>query len=116
AHLAAALRSMGEKADQVRVLFVSVDPNRDTLSVLRQYTHAFGPQFVGLTGSQAQLHALSKRYRVAYSYGNKYPHGRYVVNHSSPIFVFARKGHVRLRMNYKGPSSAIAHDLEQLLD
>src|SRR5699024_1515697 len=82
-HLAAALRSMGPKASQVRVLFVSVDPHRDTLPLFKTYPQAFGPQFVGLTGTQDQLHALAKRYRVAYSYGNKYPHGNYVVNHSS---------------------------------
>ncbi len=115
-HLAAALRSMGKKADQVRVLFVSVDPNRDSPALLKTYTQAFGSQFVGLTGTQDQLHALAKRYRVAYSYGNKYPHDNYVVNHSSAIFVFDRAGHIRLLMNYKDPTRSIAHDLKQLVD
>src|SRR5699024_2301506 len=54
-HLAAALRTLGPAAKNVRVLFVSVDPKRDTLSLLKTYTKAFGPQFVGLTGTQDQL-------------------------------------------------------------
>lgn len=115
-HIAAALQQLGSRAAQVRVLFVSVDPNRDTLPLLRKYTAAFGPQFVGLTGTQEQLHALAKRYRVAYSYGPEYPNGNYIVNHSAAIYVFDRRGNVRLLMGRKDPLEAMVHDLEQLLN
>ncbi|MDN5864876.1 MAG: SCO family protein [Gammaproteobacteria bacterium] len=115
-HLAAALRTMGADAKQVRVLFVSVDPKRDTPALLEKYTDAFGPQFVGLTGTQEQLRELTKRYRVAYSYGPPDENGNYLVNHGSAIFVFDRQGHVRLLMNRSDPTKAIAHDLELLVN
>jgi protein SCO1/2 len=116
ADMARALRKLGPRAKQVRVLFVSVDPNRDTPQLLKAYTHAYGPQFVGLTGTQKQLRALAARYRQAYSYGPKYPHGNYVVNHGAAIFIFDKRGRVRLLANRSDKSSAIAHDLRQLLD
>ncbi len=116
ADIARALHDLGSKARQVRVLFVSVDPHRDTLPVLKKYTAAFGPQFVGLTGTQKQLRALAARYREAYSYGPNYPKGNYVVNHGAAIYVFDKQGRVRLLMTRKDKSSAIAHDLRQLLD
>ncbi|MGD8574509.1 MAG: SCO family protein, partial [Gammaproteobacteria bacterium] len=58
AALARALHDIGPSADQVRVLFVSVDPERDTPPLLARYTEAFGPRFVGLTGTRQQLDAL----------------------------------------------------------
>ena len=61
------LNALGDKARDVRVLFVTVDPNRDTLPVLKDYTAAFGPEVIGLRGDPDQLAALAKRYRVSYS-------------------------------------------------
>ncbi len=116
ADIARALRSLGKQADQVRVLFVSVDPKRDTPAVLKTYAHAFGPQFVGLTGTQDQLLALTARYRVSYSYDNPDVDGNYTVNHGAAIYVFDKTGRVRLLMSRSDKSAAIAHDLKQLLD
>lgn len=109
-----ALKQLGSKADNVRVLFVSVDPKRDTPKVLKTYTDAFGPQFVGLTGTQAQLKALTKRYRVSYSYQKPDKNGAYAVNHSAAIFVFGPDGKVRLLMNRTDGATAMAQDLSQL--
>jgi len=111
-----ALDKLGKQANDVRVLFVSVDPKRDTPEVLRKYTNAFGPRFIGLTGTQDQIKELSKRYRVSYSYGKPDTHGNYVVNHSSGIFVFGPKGKVRLLMNRSDGAKAMAHDLRQLVN
>ena len=67
ANLAETLRRLGPKAKNVRVLFVSVDPDRDTLPVLKAYVNAFSPQMDGLRGSENAIAALARRYRVAYS-------------------------------------------------
>lgn len=115
ATLARAFQELGPQADGVRMLFVSVDPKRDTPAVLRQYVSAFGPEFVGLTGSGAQLDALTKRYRVAYRLGKPGPDGDYVVYHSSAIFVFDKQGRVRLLANYTDEPAVIAADLRRLL-
>lgn len=116
ADIARTLKTLGAKPGEVRVLFVSVDPGRDTPGLLHNYARAFGPWFVGLTGTQAQLQALSKRYRVSYSYGKPDARGDYVVNHSAAIFVFDRKDRARLLMNHTNSKEAMAHDLRQLLD
>lgn len=114
ATVAHALQKLGARAKDVRVLFVSVDPNRDKAAELRAYTAAFSPQMIGLTGTQDELRALSKRYRVTYGYGDKYPKGNYTVSHSSAIFVFDRHGKVRLLMQEQDGAKAIAADLSRL--
>jgi protein SCO1 len=94
-NLAQALKGLGSQAANVRVLFVTVDPDRDTPTVLKQYVSAFGPDFDGLRGTPDQLAALARRYRVAYSVD---PHSAsgYEVTHSSGIYVFDRNGKARL--------------------
>ncbi len=115
AMLALALQRLGDKADGVRVLFVSVDPKRDSPAVLKGYAAQFSPDVVGLTGTQDQLQALSKRYRVAYSYEKPDAAGDYEVNHSSAIFGFDRQGRVRLLFDRNVGASAVAADLGRLL-
>jgi protein SCO1/2 len=90
------LRALGGSADNVRVLFVTVDPNRDTAAILKQYVAAFGPQIDGLRGSPDQLASLARRYRVAYSVDPHGANGAYEVTHSSGIYAFDRAGKARL--------------------
>jgi len=112
-----ALRQLKDKAQSVRFLFISVDPKRDTPAGLKTYLQAFdSPELVGLTGTQQQLQALAKRYRVSYSYDKPDANGNYAVNHSAAIFVFDRKGRVSLVMNYRNGADAMAHDLKQMVD
>lgn len=95
-NLALVLKKLGQKADDVRVLFVTVDPNRDTLPVLKDYTAAFASEMVGLRGTADQLAALAKRYRVAYSVTPATGDQPYSVTHSSAIYVFDQSGKIRL--------------------
>lgn len=90
------LKTLGKKADDVRVLFVTVDPNRDTLAVLKEYTGAFAPQVVGLRGTPDQLAALAKRYRVAYSVEPATADHPYEVTHGAAVYVFNRAGNIKL--------------------
>ena len=113
--LTAVLDSMGKQADDARVLFVSVDPNRDTPAVLTAYTSSFAPQVIGLTGTPSQLHTLAKRYRVAFSYGKGYPNGSYPVYHSGAVFVFDASGNVRLLFTQSDRTDDISADLQRLL-
>lgn len=80
----------------MRVLFVTVDPSRDTPAVLNQYTAAFGPDVDGLRGDPDQLASLARRYRVAYSVVPHGAGGTYEVTHSSGIYAFDRNGKARL--------------------
>ena len=107
------LRKLGPLADSVRVLFVTVDPNRDTPDILKQYTTSFAPQTVGLRGTADQLAALARRYRVAYSVESATRDHPYEVTHSSGVYVFDRNGDVRLLFS----GMATAHpDLDGFAD
>ncbi len=114
ANLSDALERLGTRAAGVRVLFVTVDPRRDSLSVLRQYVSAFAPQLDGLRGSDNALARLARRYRVIYSVTQASPGRNYEVVHSDSVFFFDRNGHARLVTTDTRNTTAIAEDLERL--
>jgi len=113
AQLAQTLRASGGGND-ARVLFVTVDPARDTTAVMHAYVQAFGPRFVGLRGDAAALNALVRRYRVTYTLGKPDAQGQYDVIHSSAVFVFDREGRARLLFTGKEAPDAMAQDLRRL--
>lgn len=114
-HLKAAIASLTPaQQKQVRVLFVSVDPKRDTPEKLADYTSYFGPDFVGLTGTQKQLQKLTKRYRVTFGYGEPDETGFYLVSHSSGVFAFGPDGKARLLLNNTLKPDQITADLRHL--
>ncbi len=105
-----------QQADQVRVLFVSVDPKRDTLERLAQYTGGFGERFVGLRGDEAYLRELTKRYRVTFGYGEPDDDGNYSVSHSNAAFIFDESGKLRLLARPDQSIEALKEDLTHLVD
>ena len=115
AMLADALDRLGPLASRVRVLFVTVDPRRDTIPVLKRYVGDFGPHFVGLRGTDAQLTAMIKRYRVSYHDEKPEKNGNYEVIHSSVVFIFDGHGRARLLAQTGFSSAAIAADVRRLL-
>ena len=115
AMLANALHTLGPDASRVRVLFVSVDPKRDTTAVLKRYVGNFGPDFVGLRGDPAELTTLSKRYRIAYHYEQPDKYGNYEVDHSSAVFIFDGDGRARLLAQSDNTAQQVASDLRRLL-
>ena len=118
-NLAAALKQLGAQAAQVRVLFVTVDPNRDTLPVLKQYAALFAPQIVGLRGTPDELAALARRYRVAYSVTQAANGHPYEVTHSAIVYVFDQDGNARLLIGsmatQKPDIDGTAQDLRTLI-
>ena len=95
-NIAVVLQRLGKQAAEIRVLFVTVDPHRDTLPVLHRYAALFGPQFVGLRPDANQLARLARRYRLAYSVDSGDAGHPYAVTHSAAVFVFDRTGAARL--------------------
>ena len=116
AHLHVALQKLGKQADEVRILFVSVDPARDTPAVLHAYVNAFDKRAVGLTGSARAIEALSKRYRSAFTREPSGQDGNYEVTHSSAIYVFDRAGRARVLYTPGTPQAGLVHDLGLLLN
>jgi protein SCO1/2 len=113
--LAQALKRLGPAAAAVRVLFVSVDPKRDSGQALARYASYFGPQFIGLTGTDNQLTALTKRYRVAYRRDPPDARGDYAVYHSSAVFVFDQDGRARLLATPSETSDELRGDLNTVI-
>ncbi len=114
ATLSEAIRSLGPDAAKMRVLFVTVDPKRDTSAVLKSYVSFFGPQFVGLRGDDAELTALSKRYRIAFHLEPPDRNGNYAVDHSSAVFIFDGSGRIRLLGREGDGAAQFAQDLRRL--
>ncbi|MGB6241174.1 MAG: SCO family protein [Castellaniella sp.] len=95
AQLAQVTESLGAKADQVRILFVSVDPHRDTPDILQAYVDQFDRHAIGLTGDESAIAALARRYRVAYQIeapDPAHPEASYEVAHSRGIYAFDQQG------------------------
>jgi protein SCO1/2 len=113
------LKTMGSRAGDVRVLFVTVDPGRDTLPVLKDYTSAFAPQVAGLRGTPDQLATLAKRYRVAYSVTPAHDGKPYEVTHGAAVYVFNRAGAIKLLFTGLATQDAklapMTEDLEKLV-
>ena len=116
ADMAKAVKALGDRGREVQVLFVTLDPKRDTAEVLRQYVPAFHPDFVGLRGDEAQTAAVTKGLHV---YANERP-GKtpdtYTIDHSAQHFVFDREGRLRLLLPPALPTAAVASDLRVLMN
>ena len=92
---------------------MTVDPNRDTTDLMKGYVNSFAPQIDGLRGTDDQIAALARRYRVAYSVT---PGANYEVMHSNAVFFFGRDGRARLVSTETKDIDALTADLKRLSD
>jgi protein SCO1/2 len=116
AEMAAVMQALGPDAKQVQVLFVTVDPERDTQALLSQYVPAFHPSFIGLRGDAAATAATAKEFKVFYAKSAGTTPYNYSVDHTYGSYVFDRSGKIRLFVRHgKGPAPII-HDIKLLLN
>jgi protein SCO1/2 len=115
AELAEVIRKLGDSAKHVQVLFVSVDPERDTPEVLAGYVTAFNSDFIGLTGSLEQIAAVAREFKIFYQKAEGSRPGMYSVDHSTGTFIFDAHGQLRLYVRYGQDSEAIASDILRLV-
>jgi protein SCO1 len=115
ATLAESMKRLGADADRVQVLFITVDPERDTAALLAQYVPAFDPRFLGLRGDAAATARTAKEFRIIYEKVPGATPGSYTMDHSAGSYVFDPQGRLRLFVsNGQGPD-VFAHDLRELL-
>jgi protein SCO1/2 len=113
--LAEALRQLGPDAARVRVLFVTVDPERDTTELLSNYVAAFGPSFVGLRGDADAVARTAKEFKILYQKQLGKTPESYTVDHSAGTFVFDPEGRLRLYVGNGQGAEVFAHDIRELL-
>ena len=114
AALAEATRALGADADKVQVVFITVDPDRDTAALLAQYVPAFDRRFVGLRGDAAATERVAREFKVIYQKVPGATPDRYTMDHSAGIFLFDRAGRLRVYESSADPA-VLAHDLRTLL-
>lgn len=116
AEAAAAMQELGPQADRVQVLFVTVDPARDTPALLARYVPSFHPTFLGLYGDEDQLGQTARDFKV---FSQKAPGATaegYLIDHSAGTFVFDTQGRLRLYHGYGKGAASLVHDIRLLLD
>ena len=113
--LAAARRKLATAADQVQIVYVTVDPERDNAERMRKFLQSFDASFVGGTGTEQQLAAVRADYGISVSEKIPIP-GGYALNHSSYIYLIDRDGGLRALMPYGHSADDFAHDMRILLN
>jgi protein SCO1/2 len=107
---------LGKKADRLQPLFITVDPRRDTPAVIKQYTAAFTPRLLGLTGSATQIAAVAKAYRVYYAEHRTGPGpDDYSMDHSSILYLMGPNGRFIAPIRTDETGTEIAADVGKLV-
>jgi len=109
------MKLLGDKADQVQVVFVTVDPERDTQAVLAQFVPSFDPRFIGLWGSLQETAETLGNFKIYYSKVESKTKGDYTIDHSAGMYVFDKTGKIRLYLDYGQKPADIASDLTKLM-
>jgi protein SCO1/2 len=115
AEMATVMQKLGPLADQVQVLFITLDPERDTQQLLANYVPAFDKRFIGLRGTPEQTAQTAKEFKVFYSKVPGTSPGSYTIDHTAGSYVFDRDGRLRLFIRHGQGPDPIVHDLRQLL-
>ena len=115
AEMSAVMKELGPLAAQVQVLFVTVDPERDTQQLLAEYVPAFDKRFLGLYGTAEQTAAVGKEFKVFYAKVPGKTPGSYSMDHTAASYVFDKQGKIRLLVRSGQGPGPIVHDLKLLL-
>ena len=104
---------LGVNENELQVLFITVDPERDTVEVLNEYVPSFDKEFLGLTGKEADIKKVAQQYKVFFQ--KVIDGSSYTVDHSSGIYLIGKDGRVRIRHPYGSPPNLIAEDILKLI-
>jgi protein SCO1/2 len=115
AEMATVMQKLGPQADQVQVLFITLDPERDTRELLANYVPAFDKRFIGLYGTPEQIAKTAKEFKVFYAKVPGTDPKTYTIDHTAGSYVFDRDGKLRLFVRHGQGPDPIVHDLRQLL-
>ena len=110
------MRLLGPQAAKVQVIFVTLDPERDTSEVLKQYVPAFNPSFIGLRpANEEALNRLTKEFKIYYKRVPGLSPNSYTIDHTAGSYVFDPKGQLRLYIKHGQGPEVLAQDLKTIL-
>ncbi|GAB4514396.1 MAG: SCO family protein [Sulfuricaulis sp.] len=109
------VKRLGEDAKNVQVLFITVDPEHDTVKQLAGFIPPFNAAFIGLTGTDKEIAAVASEYKVAYGKNSQSKPGQILVDHSTGILVKDKKGKLRLLVKNDVAVDDLEHDVRSLL-
>lgn len=115
AEMSAVMQKLGAQSDQVQVLFVTLDPQRDTQTLLNAYVPAFDSRFLGLYGDAAEIDKLAKGLKVFYQKVPGKTPDSYTLDHTAGSYVFDQQGRIRLFLRHAQGPEPIVQDLQTLL-
>jgi protein SCO1 len=104
-----------ENARQVQVVFITVDPERDTPERVQEYVNHFNPDFIGLSGSESELVQVWQKYGVFREIVDGTSTAGYIVNHTARVTLIDQDGNMRISFAFETPVEDIVHDLKLLL-
>lgn len=113
--LAQAMHLLGDRAADVQVIMITVDPERDTPAILTEYVTLFHPDFIGLSGTAEQLHKTAQSFKAFYVKTPSLQANQYGIDHSSAFYLFDSTGSIRSLLNSDASPEDLAHDLRLLL-
>jgi protein SCO1/2 len=116
AEMKAVRDKLGTDAGRLQVVFITVDPERDTPALLKNYVAAFDPTFIGLTGTPEEIATVAKDFKVFYEKVPGSVPGQYTMNHTAGSYVFDPAGHIRLFVRHGQGTDVLASDIRTLLE
>ena len=113
--LADTMEILGDKADEVQVVMVSIDPERDTPELLEEYVTYFHPNFIGVTGDPQTVNRVATLYGVYYEAQDGSAATGYTIDHTSTVILVDKCGHLKLVLPFEGTAEQIAADIDYFL-
>ena len=114
AELSEVMKLLGDKADRLQVVMITVDPERDTPDVLKAYVTGFDPRFLGLSGTPEQIKQAASAFKAYYAKTSPV-NGTYSMDHTASFYLIDPKGESRVLLNNNAGAQAVAHDVGLLL-
>jgi protein SCO1 len=115
AQLKLAMQDLGKKSEQVQVVFISVDPKRDTSTSMQSYVERFDPAFIGLGGTEEELAPIWSEYGIFREIVEGTSENNYIVNHTGRIILIDQDGNLRLSYGLQVDPEDISQDIQILL-
>ena len=110
-----AMKQLGSKAEDIQLIMISLDPERDTPAKLEEYVAHFNPTFLGITGTQEQVETVASLYGIFYEKKEGSAASGYLIDHTATLMVIDREGYLKLVFPFGVTADEIADDLKYML-